>query len=404
MWRHLKPALSRHISELLDAGQYEQVAEILQAAEVEGTKAGDIIFAHMLAMIRQISLACDECRSEEVWLQQAYKTVILREHTLKQHLQSIIDLISEQDAAEPFQERVVPGTPRTDLPPPPPVLTPAPPQRPGSEFPPDLPVFAPGPPPQPRDQPSLSLVVYCLGPFRVYRNDQLITGWSSLRARNIFKYLIMYHGTPVAKDILIDILWPDAEPKAARRNLHQAIYSLRQTFRQQSNFQPILFENDRYVLNPAMDIWVDVVEFERHAQYGQRLIAENQIAPAMTEYSIAEGLYQGDFLEEDLYDDWPQGRREHLRNTYLEIADQLSRYYVQRSEYTAAIALCQKILMRDKCEERTHRRLIQCYMALGQRHLAVRQYQTCVEVLKVELDLEPSAETITLYRQILREM
>ncbi|MBE9508352.1 MAG: tetratricopeptide repeat protein [Chloroflexi bacterium] len=86
---------------------------------------------------------------------------------------------------------------------------------------------------------------------------------------------------------------------------------------------------------------------------------------------------------------------------YLDIADRLSEYYVGQGEYTAAIALCRKILARDNCREEAHCRLMRCYLAQGQRHLAVRQYQTCVEALKEELDLAPSEETVALYRRII---
>jgi DNA-binding SARP family transcriptional activator len=43
---------------------------------------------------------------------------------------------------------------------------------------------------------------------------------------------------------------------------------------------------------------------------------------------------------------------------------------------------------------------MRCYLAQGQRHLAIRQYQSCVEVLKQELDLTPSEETLALYQRI----
>lgn len=249
------------------------------------------------------------------------------------------------------------------------------------------------------DRPSL--VVYCLGAFRVYQDDSLITDWNGLKGLSILKYLAAHGGKPVAKDILMDTFWPDADPEAARRNLHQAIYSLRQTLRRRrSDFRHVQFENDCYLLNPEMDVWLDVEEFEGHLQAGRRLEAAGQLEEAMAEYGVAEGLYQGDFLEEDLYEDWPMMQREHLRNKYLDVAERLSGYYVERGEHTAAIALCQKTLMQDNCNEEAYRRLMQCYQAQGQRHLAIRQYQTCVEALREELDLSPSEETVELYRRI----
>jgi DNA-binding SARP family transcriptional activator len=229
----------------------------------------------------------------------------------------------------------------------------------------------------------------------------LTTDWNGLKGITILKYLVAHKEKPIAKDILMDLFWRDAHPEAARRNLHQAIYALRQALRRRNpDFQHIRFENDCYLISPDMGIWIDYEEFEKHVQAGQRLKAAGQLAEAMVQYGIAESLYQGDFLEEDLYEDWPRIQREHLRHTYLGITDCLSRYYVQRRQYATAIALCRKVLAQDNCYEEAHRRLMDCYLAQGQRHLAVRQYQTCVEVLREELDLTPSDETMTLYRRI----
>ena len=120
----------------------------------------------------------------------------------------------------------------------------------------------------------------------------------------------------------------------------------------------------------------------------------------MAHYGIAESLYQGDYLQEDLYEDWPTAQRERLRRTYCDLADRLSEHYIRNGEYNAAISLCHRVLARDNCHEPAHRRLMRCYLAQGQRHLAVRQYLTCVQVLQEELGLEPSQETDALYRSI----
>lgn len=261
---------------------------------------------------------------------------------------------------------------------------------------------APSPAAKPPDKPgSPSPVVYTLGPFRVYQNDRLIDAWDSLKARSILKYLLAQGCMPVARDVLMDLLWPEAEAEAARRNLHQAIYALRQTLRQaQPDFQHVQFKDDCYLLNPEMSVWTDCEEFEKQVRAGRRLEIEGQIAAAKAAYGLAESLYQGDFLEEDLYEDWPRVQRAFLRNQYFDITGRLSKHYVRRGEFPMAAALCQKILARDNCREEAHRRLMECYQAQGQRHLAVRQYQICAAALREELDLSPSEETTALYERI----
>jgi DNA-binding SARP family transcriptional activator len=249
---------------------------------------------------------------------------------------------------------------------------------------------------------STSLKICCLGPFRVYLNGQLISEWSSLKARSIFKYLVVHADAPTTSDTLMDIFWPDAEPDGARHSLHQAIHSLRKTLKQGVNIQPILFENDGYLLNPELNVWLDYIEFEKQVQLGQRLERAGCLAEALTAYRSAAEFYRGDFLVEDRYEDWSGLQREYLRQVYIKLVDQLSETYLQRGEFTETIGFCQKILIQDNCHEAAHRRLIQCYLLQGQRHSAIRQYQLCVQTLKMELDVPPSPATQLLYQQIIK--
>jgi DNA-binding SARP family transcriptional activator len=199
----------------------------------------------------------------------------------------------------------------------------------------------------------------------------------------------------------MDLFWPDAGPEGARHNLHQAIHSLRKTLKQEySNMQPVLFENDAYALNPELTMWLDYVEFEKRVQEGQRLEKIGCQAEAVAAYRSAVELYRGDFLIEDRYEDWSGSQREYLRQVYIDLVDQLSENALQQGELTETIALCQKLLAEDNCHEAAQRRLMRCYLLLGQRHSAIRQYQVCVANLKIELDVPPSPATQLLYKQI----
>jgi len=246
-----------------------------------------------------------------------------------------------------------------------------------------------------------SLSVHCLGPFRVYTNNKLISEWYGFKGQAIFKYLIAHHEKPISSDILMDVLWPDANAEAARRNLHHAIYSLRKALRQHDpSFYCIHLDHNSYCINPELSVWIDFVEFEHHAQAGRKWEAVDELQKAIAEYGVAESLYLGDFLEEDPYEEWTGSQRQHLQHCYLQMTDRLSEMYMQQGEHANTIALCQRILARDKCHEPAHRRLMQCYLAQGQRHLAVHQFHVCEETLKSGVNLPLSEETLLLYKQI----
>lgn len=245
------------------------------------------------------------------------------------------------------------------------------------------------------------MMVYFLGSFQVFQGEERITEWESYKARDIFKYLLVNRIKPVMKDTLMETFWPDAAPEAAPRNLHQAIYSLRQTLRgKQPEFQHICFENDCYFYNPNLKVWLDFEEFENQIQAARHLEATGNLVEAIENYDLAESIYQGDFLEEDLYEEWPRLKRTQLQIAYLDVANRLTNHYRQLHEYPSAITLCRKIISYDRCNEKAHRQLIRCYLAQGQRQLALRQYLTCIATLQEDLGLSPSTETLELHRQI----
>jgi len=206
---------------------------------------------------------------------------------------------------------------------------------------------------------------------------------------------------PIPREILMDQFWPDADFETARNNLNVSIYGLRQAFRSdRPDFDHIIFENDHYAFNPAMTIWTDVEEFVQLFEAGQRLEEKGKYNEAIRKYESGRKLYQGDFLEGDLYEDWPIIQREGLNDTYLIILDRISRYYLQHEHYSTCIQLCRKMLIKDNCREDAHRRLMCCFYRQGQRNLALHQYQLCEEALAQVLDVPPMPETTDVYYRI----
>ncbi|MGD8406865.1 MAG: BTAD domain-containing putative transcriptional regulator [Anaerolineales bacterium] len=249
--------------------------------------------------------------------------------------------------------------------------------------------------------PEASLLVYCLGQFRVYKNDQLIDKWPGNKCKQVLKYLVVHRDTPVNQEILMEQFWPEMDAKGARRNLYQAVYNLRQALQShEEDVSYVLTEDNHYRLNSELEIWVDSEAFKLHYQNAQSLLAASRQEQAMQEFEAAENLYQGEFLAEDRYEDWPLVHRENLKNAYLDTLSQLSQHFYTGGQFAMSIYYCQKILEEDNCREDVHRRVMLSYLNLDQPHLALRQYHTCVEALQEELDVPPMQATEELFKQI----
>jgi DNA-binding SARP family transcriptional activator len=246
----------------------------------------------------------------------------------------------------------------------------------------------------------ISLAAYMLGPFRLTINTSTLKKVPSSRVLAVLKYLLSNHEQRIPREVLMDTFWRDSDPESARNSLNVSLHSLRQALRTITRGPVVIFEQGNYFFNPEIRIWIDYEEFERHRQAGLKLETKGLLSAAIDEYEVATSLYQGDYLEEDLYEDWPVVTRERLRVACLDMLDRLSQIYFNQCQYAACVALCQQIIERDNCREDAHCRLMRCFSRQGQQNLALRQYQRCVEALRMELDVEPEPTTKQLAEHI----
>jgi len=410
------PVWDYSIGSLLEKKEYERAAQKLLEAYQMTRQQGNNGLANILHAAYQICLTCHQHQQNVFMYHEVYENAINQEEDFRKQLDNLLAVcLHNKTAVSPPTETQSPSSfwqrTKERL------------WRWGERNEEEERPFTPNPEPQPKIEkvPSTNtppttvnntttlqvktlhptLAVYSLGQFRVFQNDTLITDWNGLKGQFVFKYLLTLEGKPVAKDILMGLLWPESDLESARRNLHQAIYSLRQTLKGTDERQkPIIYENECYSINTQISLWLDFVEFQKFAQTGRKLLQDGETQKAVELLGIADALYEGEFFADTLYTEWIDARRQQLKQLYLETADMLSKHYCQMHEYSSAITLCRKMLAQDNCFENAHYRLMQCHMAQKQRHLAVRQYQTCKQILAEELDIRPSSETKSLYQQI----
>ena len=252
----------------------------------------------------------------------------------------------------------------------------------------------------------MRLEVRCLNRFEVGSEWNRVDRWQSVKAKSLFQYLMTRPREPVIKEVLMENLWPDCDPQAANNNFKAAMHGLRQTlsylFDAKQGFPYILFLQGSYRVNPEIELWIDVEQFEQHWVTGRRLEKEGKLAEATREFELAESLYRGDYLEDEPYEEWTLLRREALKDIYLLILSKLADYYMQSADYESCVVYCQKILIKDACREDAYRRLIRCYSRLGNRNRALCWYEICRRTIQAELDTIPDDETTNLYRALLR--
>lgn len=249
------------------------------------------------------------------------------------------------------------------------------------------------------------LSVRFLGQFELSYEGAEIPPCRNTKALAILKYLLAHPQRPVSRDLLMGWLWPEANLKKARWSLNSSVHALRRYLASHVSFRHapeiVVCEEGHYRLSPSLRPGSDVEKFDGLYARGRHLERERGMDAAVPDFEEAVGLYGGDYLPEDLYEDWTLIERERLLDAYVYMLDRLCAHYLQIGNRQRAIETCYELLEKDPCHEETHRRLIACYAGLGMRERARRQYQVCARVLKSRYGLDPSPDTSATYRSVL---
>jgi len=244
-----------------------------------------------------------------------------------------------------------------------------------------------------------TLSLHLFGRFSASRGGRSLHGFDGSKVQELFCYLLLYR-KPHSREILAATFWGDSSTSQSKKNLRQALWQLQATLR--ANFGPtpvLIVEPDRVRLNPTLDLWLDVAEFERvFALMNQTLTQQLEESDARLVQDAVE-LYQGDLLE-GCYQDWCLYERERLQNMYLAMVDQMVRFCETNQAFERGLAYASRVLRYDPASERAHRQMMRLYFKGGDRTAALRQYERCVTALKVELGVDPSFRTLALYNKI----
>ena len=235
--------------------------------------------------------------------------------------------------------------------------------------------------------------IQVLGQFDLSLGGVRVPPLESARAESLLAFLVLHRHTASSRQHLAFLLWPDSTEAQARTNLRHLLHTLRTR----------LPDADRYLEVTARTVgwradapcWLDVSAFEELLDGG----GDDRAAEVALRDAVA--LYSGDLLE-GCYDDWLLGERERLRQRQLDALEKLATMCEARGDLEDAIGHAERLLRGDPLREQTHRQLMRCHAARGDRARAVRIYHVCCSTLERELGVRPSAETDAAYRELVR--
>ncbi len=244
------------------------------------------------------------------------------------------------------------------------------------------------------------LRVRTLGSFAVWRGADAVvpSTWARRRVAALFKALLSAPGQRMQRENALEILWPDEDPAVSRKNLRLTLHRLRRALGETGGGQSyVRTDGDMLLLMPAVapePDWLDAAAFERAATAA---LAGRDVARCQD----ALALYTGDYLPDDLYEEWAVGPREALRHRYLTLLLHVAVLHERQGMPHEAERCLRTILETDPSHEPATRALMRVQSATGQFAEALRTYRRLVVTLRQEFELAPDVETQAQYQALL---
>ena len=206
------------------------------------------------------------------------------------------------------------------------------------------------------------LEVRLLGRFEVLVDSQPVPAdaWAQRRAADLVKLLALARGHRMARDEVLETLWPQLGPDAAASNLHKAASYARRAL---GDRDAVLLRGGVVELAPAAEVTTDVERFERGD----------------------DSAYGGELLPDERYAQWALEARARLRERRLALMRSEGRW--------------DDVLREDAADEEAHRALMRRHAATGDGPAAARQFRLLRDEL-ARVGAEPSEETLALQREL----
>jgi ATP/maltotriose-dependent transcriptional regulator MalT/DNA-binding SARP family transcriptional activator len=244
---------------------------------------------------------------------------------------------------------------------------------------------------------SPRLTIYAFGEPTVLLDDQPIKRWRMAHAMELF-FFLLDSDYPVSKETILTTLWWECDEQTTQI-FHNTIYQLRKLLGEAC----VVFRSTGYSLDlPACygeQVWYDVQAFQQHRAEAEQALAMKNEACAKEALLKMVSLYRGDYGR-SFYNDWCTRRRDELRTAYAEARRQLAQSAWNAEDWLECAEHWHHLLLLDNCLEEAHYGLMRCYMRLGRRGAALRQYQSCRTILEKELGVQPGQAIQSLYQRL----
>ncbi len=253
---------------------------------------------------------------------------------------------------------------------------------------------------------SGSLELQLLGQLEISADGQSLLAQLSAKSAAILCLLICTEEKKLTRAKLSSMLWGDSF-ETASYNLRYNLWNIRKVIPRDRNGQELILSDKEFCWrNPAYSVYCDLLEVRRLKEQAKRQAALSERIELLKKL---RALLSGEFMEQfyirssDEFNEWVLFERAACQRLTLQVLHGLYTCCLKAEDaQTAAEALAAE-LAENPYDEELHFQMMELYLQMGQRPLAIRQYQECEAVLRRELNIMPQKKLRQLYVKLQEE-
>ncbi len=226
------------------------------------------------------------------------------------------------------------------------------------------------------------------GGLRARQTERTISRFRTQKTAVLLAYLAYHRHRSHPREVLIEMLWPEAEAESGRHSLSLALSSLRSQLELPGTPSGSVIVADRWSVELNPDAFTtDVATFEQALRSAAQTREDARKVDALR---LAVETYTGPLLP-GFYEEWTIAEQERLAERYLQALRQLTTLLEKSSELAAAIEYAHKAVETSPLREETHGELIRLLARAGQPSAALRQYRELERLLDQEFGEVPGS-------------
>ncbi len=215
--------------------------------------------------------------------------------------------------------------------------------------------------------------------------------WRSEKSKEMFFFLLS-RKEPVTKEQIFTALWPELPESKCNSNFHSSLYRLRRALFHEC---VVRSQDGGYTLNPKGIFESDADAFNR-AMLEADVAKDDEARIERLEQAVS--AYKGAFLSA-AYSEWVEPIRRELEDRYVEALNELGAWKLREGKHDESLALFKALEAIDPYSEAAAHGIMRSHLALNDGPSAARFFRRFRQLLKDELEEEPSERLVELYRQ-----